>query len=137
MDQHRPRALERAIALAKESGVTVAQAEDALFGFTDAEVGGALALHWNFPSELADAVAQHQRRLEEIQDQESLAAYVVRARDYARSHGLTDGVDLPTRMSPSREWVMAPLAPILEQGGGIDGIMQRASVFIDQTMGAG
>ena len=137
MDQHRPRALERAIALAKESGVTVAQAEDALFGFTDADVGGALALHWNFPSELADAVAQHQRRLEEIQDQESLAAYVVRARDYARSHGLTDGVDLPTRMSPSREWVMAPLAPILEQGGGIDGIMQRASVFIDQTMGAG
>ncbi len=71
-----------------------------------------------------------------MSDPDSLTACVVRARDFARSCGLTDGVDVPSRVSPAREWAMPPVAPVLEQGGGIEGMMQRATAFIEQTIGA-
>ena len=135
LDQHRPDALRRAILLARAEGMSLADAEQSLLGFTDAQVGGALALHWNFPPELATGVAEHQRPLEEIRDRDGLGAYVVRARSFAHARGLTDGVETPAPVPAAREWTLPPIAPVLEQRGGMDGMRQRASAFIEHTIG--
>ncbi len=36
---------------------------------------------------------------------------------------------------PARDWLIAPIAPVLDQGGGIDGVIERANAFIQQTIG--
>ena len=136
LDQHRPEMLRRAVLLAQREAMTLPDAERALLGFTDAEVGGALALHWNFPSELAAAVAEHQQPIDHFADRNSLAALIVRARDFARGRGLTDGVEPAQEQEPDRGWLIAPVAPVLAQAGGIDGVIERAAAFIDQTMGS-
>lgn len=45
LDQHLPQALDDAVRCAAEAGLTVHEAEREVLGFTDAELGGALALH--------------------------------------------------------------------------------------------
>jgi len=119
------------VTLARQEGISLATAQRRLLGFSDAEVGGALALQWNFPPDLAIAVAQHQVALESLDDQNGLVALVVRARAFARSQGLCDGLEPPALTAPASEWTSAPLAPLLEQGGGLDGLVQRAAVFLN------
>ena len=137
MDQQRPRELRQCIDIATARGWTIAQAERQVLGYTDAEVGGALALHWNFPIELATAVAEHQRPIAQITDRNSLAAFVVRSRDFALARGLSDGVEEQLAPhEPERDWLVAPIAPFLAQGGGFQGLSERAAAFIDQTIGS-
>ena len=137
LDQHRPDALRRAMHLAAAEGMTLPEAEYALLGYSDAELGGALALHWNFPIELATAVAEHQRPIAQITDRNSLAAFVVRSRDFALARGLSDGVEEQLAPhEPERDWLVAPIAPFLAQGGGFQGLSERAAAFIDQTIGS-
>jgi len=135
LDQHRPDMLRRAVMLSQLEDMPLPDAQRALLGFTDAQVGGALALHWNFPAELAEAVANHQRSLDELGDRNSLAALVVRARSFARDRGMTDGVEAEAAGEPDRGWLIAPVASVLAQAGGIDGVIERAAAFIEQTMG--
>lgn len=135
LDHHRPDALRRAVTLAEREEITLSEAETALLGYTDAQLGGALALHWNFPIELAVAVAEHDRPVAEFSNQTNLAALVVRARQFARDRGLTDGVEAEAVREPDRGWLIAPVAPILAHAGGIDGVIARASAFVEQTMG--
>lgn len=136
LDHHRPEQFRRATTLARQEGITVAQAEESVLGFTDAEFGGALAMHWNFPELLVEAVTDHQRCGSELKDPGSLAGLVIQAREFAHSHGVTDGVDEPSRVIPAREWTIPPVAPVLQQGGGMDGLLQRAGVFIEHTIGS-
>ena len=77
-------ALQHAILLHQQRGLSMHDAERQVLGFTDAELGGALALHWNFPSSLADAVARHNLDVNALPDPKSLAAFVIRARMFAR-----------------------------------------------------
>jgi HD-like signal output (HDOD) protein len=134
LDQHRPDMLRRAILLAEREQMSLPDAERALLGYTDAQVGGALALHWNFPADLAAAVAQHQQPIEAL-ERDSLAGLVVRARDFARDRGMTDGVEPATEREPDRDWLIGPVAPVLAQAGGFDGVLERAAAFVEQTMG--
>jgi HD-like signal output (HDOD) protein len=134
LDQHRPDMLRRAILLAEREQMSLPDAERALLGYTDAQVGGALALHWNFPADLAAAVAQHQQPIEAL-ERDSLAGLVVRARDFARDRGMTDGVEPTTEREPDRDWLIGPVAPVLAQAGGFDGVLERAAAFVEQTMG--
>lgn len=131
LDQARPDVLRNCVTLARQEGVSLPDAQRRLLGFTDAELGGALAFQWNFPPDLAIAVAQHQAPLESLDNPNGLAALVVRARSFARSQGLSDGLELPALTAPASEWTAAPLAPLLEQGGGLDGLVQRAAVFLN------
>ena len=96
MDQQRPRELRQCIDIATARGWTIAQAERQVLGYTDAEVGGALALHRNFPPDLADAVLRHNLDPNALPDPQSRAAFVMRARMFARASGLTDGVEPPS-----------------------------------------
>ena len=88
LDQGRPEPLRRALELRQTAGLTLHEAEREVFGFTDADLGGALALHWNFPASLADAVRGHARSLDTLPDANSLVACVLRARMFIRAYGL-------------------------------------------------
>lgn len=136
LDQARPDDLRRCVVLARQEGVSLPEAQRALLGFADAEVGGALARRWNFPPSLAQAVASHQQPLDALESGESLAGLVIRAREFALAHGLTDGLEQPALAAPAVEWTVPPLAPLLEQGGGLDGLSQRAAVFIHTASGS-
>ncbi len=46
-------------AQAQQSGCAFVEAERALFGCDHAEVGGAMARKWNFPTQIVDAIEQH------------------------------------------------------------------------------
>jgi len=135
LDQHRPDLLGEALTRARERGETLHQAERALFGFNDTDLGGALAVHWNFPEELAKAVREHSRTLDAPPERGSLAAVVARARIFARSYGLSDGLqERPDPVVPAPEWERAPLAVTLERAGGLDQIVERASAFLEAAL---
>lgn len=176
LDQARPAEFRRARILAADHHISVHDAERQVFGFTDAEVGGALALHWRFPEELASAIAQH---AEDVADgTPDLARIVARARGFAAANGLDDGVDVirncaTTSRAPSAAFhatisVMSPddlpasggdplratlgpldarasasdarpdpledaLIRLVEQQGGLEAVLDRATAFVEHT----
>ena len=136
LDQHRPRELMVVTTLALQKKISMFEAERAVLGFTDAELGGALAAHWNFPEELVDAVAQHHLKPDVIPDSDSLAAYVSRARIFARASGLSDGLERRQRAEPEPEWRVPPLSKALHQVGGMPGVQQRVEAFVSSALGA-
>lgn len=136
LDQHRPRELMAVTTLATRKKVTIAEAERAVLGFTDAELGGALAVHWNLPEDLVDAVRHHQLDPNALPDSDSLAGYVVRARLFARASGITDGIEIRNRGEVDAEWLMPPLSKTLQQAGGVPGVEERVSAFVDSALGS-
>ena len=135
LDQHRSSAFGEVLHLAGQ-GVSVVEAERRVLGFTEADLGGALALRWNFPDELVDAVANHALELKQLSDQQSLTACVVRARLFAHSLGVTDGVasERPESDDDSR-WIDPSVSAVLKEGGGVDGVMERVDSFMEHTVG--
>jgi len=130
LDQHRPAQLAKALRIAIEGTLPAADAEREVFGFTSSEVGGALALHWNFPSELAEVVAHHQFDVNALPDPESLSAYVIRARMFARAASVTDGFEAPlSRLGPS-VWDDLQVQKQMARSGGLDGILERVDAFL-------
>jgi HD-like signal output (HDOD) protein len=135
LDQHRPRELMAVTTLSVQKKISMFEAEKVVLGFTDAELGGALAAHWNFPEELADGVAQHHLPPDAITDSDSLAAYVSRARIFARASGLSDGLEQRQRAEPAPEWRVPPLSKALHQVGGMPGVQQRVEAFVASALG--
>lgn len=136
LDQHRPRELMAVTTLAVQKKISINEAERAVLGFTDADLGGALAAHWNFPEDLVAAVALHHLRPSQIPDSDSLASYVSRARTFARSSGLSDGLEQRQRAEPEPEWRVPPLSKALHQVGGMPGVQQRVEAFVASALGA-
>ena len=134
LDQHLPQALQLSIRLAARGGVPLPEAQRTLLGFSDAELGGALALHWNFPESLAEAVARHQLDPDDLPEPRSLAAFVVRARMFCRAAGLSDGAEPVRREDPEPAWSRPSLEGALRSAGGIEGMLERADAFLDHTL---
>ena len=135
LDQVRPQALHDAIARSRTGEVTLHEAERQILGFTDAEFGGAVALHWNFPEPLVGAVRDHARPLDTLPDPTSLTATVLRARMFVRAYGLGDGVTAYTEPAPpSAEWDNPPLSVTLRQSGGMANVMERVEAFVGSTL---
>ncbi len=135
LDQHLPERFRAAVRRAEQEQVPLHEAERELLGFTDAQLGAALARHWNFPGELCDAVANHPLNAYAIPDEMgSLTAYVVGARRFARAYGLSDGVEVAAAGPPPREWSAAPLADALARSGGMDGVLERVRAFLEATI---
>ncbi|MCK9485936.1 MAG: HDOD domain-containing protein [Dehalococcoidia bacterium] len=132
-----PSAFEDARRLAARSRIPLHQAQQALLGYTDAEVGGALALHWQFPAHLSIAIASHPRPADDLPESQTLARMVSRARALAAGHGVTDGVETPRPVAwpPDRCGSAAPEAdlPMLALGGGFPTLLHRASTFVEHT----
>ncbi len=130
LDQHRPAKLAEAKRLAETRALTPPEAEREVFGFTSSDVGGALALHWNFPPELAAVVAGHQLDVEALPDPHSLSAYVIRARMFARAAGITDGFETPLAHPGADVWDEPVVRKQMTQSGGLDGILARVDAFL-------
>jgi HD-like signal output (HDOD) protein len=163
MDQQAPEVLSDTIALALESGMPLIEAERALLGYTDADLGGALAVEWNFPEPLVDGI-----RLWPLPPEEqprTLAAVVGRARTLVIACGLGDGVPVMpmaaadgetgdfadfetsseslegdvqagTSHEPELppEWLERPLSIVLARLGGPGGIVRSADDFVESTL---
>lgn len=133
--QFHPGELETAKLLAAGGGFSLAQAQLELFGFTDVELGSALAARWDFPTDLVEVIAQHQFDTAIPMSNVSLAADVARARRYALAYGLTDGVEVRQRREPDAEWFVAPLSRALARAGGMPGLRETGQGFIEQALG--
>ncbi len=134
LDQHFPEALSESLAHANEHHVDLHEAERTVIGFDDARLGGALALHWNFPQPLVEAVAGHATEESELSDPQDATAHVVRARLFARSHGLPDGIEQRRRTAPPADWTVPPVSVALSQSGGIDGLLARVDAFLESAL---
>ena len=135
LDQNRPHVLTEVMTRARQQQETLHQAERGLLGYTDADLGGALALHWNFPESLAAAVQQH-AGLDAPPPSDSLAAIVMRARIFARSYGLSDGLrDRPDPLPEAGEVSSGQFTSSLAREGGMDRILERADAFIAAALG--
>jgi HD-like signal output (HDOD) protein len=144
LDQRRPQVLGEVLGLATAGHRTRYDAEHELLGFTDADLGGALATHWNFPPALAEAVQLH-ASLESLPAPDSLAAIVMRARLFARAYGLSDGVGAPAEAnaaSPSGSPASMPsdvadetLQASLDRSGGMERLLERVDSFLGATLG--
>lgn len=134
LDQRYPEALRHSLAHARANQMELVEAEREILGFGDDELGGALALHWSFPESLVEAVATHSLREDELPDRDSLSAHVIRARVFARSCGLPDGIERFKGTAPPQEWTVPPLSVSLDRSGGVEGVLERASVFLETAL---
>ena len=105
-----------------------------MLGFSDAELGGALAQHWTFPEPLVDAVTNHALRTDRLPDPNSRTAAVIRARLLACAHGLSDGLERGGHAGQSEEWTVPPISMALSQSGGIDGVLERVDAFLEPAL---
>lgn len=146
LDQARPDQFREAVMLARAGRMTLHEAERDIFGFTDAEVGGALALRWQFPADLALAIARHAGTVDSLCPSQTLARLVIQARQFVEERGITDGsdaaatrgvnspVEWPGAVDPPTGSTTPPfLMSLLEHDGGFEAIVGRASAFVEQT----
>ena len=134
LDQVRTDALTEAIELARRTSISLHEAERRIFGYSDADVGRELAERWAFPQPLVAAIGGHAAPLQQLPDPRSLTAFVVRARAFAQSYGLADGVETYDQSEAPSEWTTPPLSVALEQSGGMERVMERASAFQDSAL---
>ncbi|MDA1010719.1 MAG: HDOD domain-containing protein [Chloroflexi bacterium] len=133
--QHRPKWMAQAVDAAAERSIPVHQAELEQFGFTDAQVGSALASAWSFPQGLVEAAERHQWPLSDIPDRRGLDSLVARARRFARAHGISDGVDVVgSRLHPDVEWQMPRVVQAMGEIGGVEGVIERAKAYVYDTV---
>lgn len=134
LDQSAPEAFRAVVSQFRSQGGRLVEIERELLGYSDAEVGGALARMWNFPEELAEAVQHHELDPYALPAPGTLTGCVVRARVFARSFGLSDGVERDEPFDQPAEWSMPPLSVALQRGGGIDGLLERVEAFMDSAV---
>jgi len=135
LDQNRPHVLTEVMTRARQQSETLHQAERGLLGYTDADLGGALTLHWNFPESLAESVRGH-ANLDSPPASDSLTAVVMRARIFARSYGLSDGLrERPDPLPAADELGESQFSRSLQREGGMDRILERADAFIAAALG--
>lgn len=136
LDQHRPRLLAEVVTRARQQRETLHQAQRGLMRFTDTDLGGALTEHWNFPAPLCEAVREHSRSLDSPPEDGTLAAVVARARIFARSYGMSDGlVERPDPRPSPEAWATETITSSLAREGGMDRILERADAFLVAALG--
>lgn len=129
--QHRSDVLQAAAAEARETRTSIHEVQQRRLGYTDADVGAAIADSWGFPVPLVEAIAQHGRSIYDLRDLRSLETVVVKARRFARSHGVADGLDhLDVLPIPDIEWRAAAIERALHRLGGAPGILDRARSYV-------
>jgi len=134
LDQYAPQAFSAAVQQWRQQGGRLLDVQRDLLGYTDAELGGALATHWNFPEDLAHAVAHHELDPYALPESGTLAGCVVRARVFARSFGMSDGLESTDPFEQPAEWAVPPLSVALNRTGGIEGLLDRVEAFMDSTV---
>ena len=129
--QHCSDALRAAAIEARETGAPIHEIQERALGYTDAEVGATIADSWGFPVPLVEAIANHGRSIYDVRDPRSLETVVVKARRFARSHGVVDGLDqLNVIPVADIEWQAPAIERALRRLGGAEGILDRARGYV-------
>jgi HD-like signal output (HDOD) protein len=163
LEQARPAEFVRARDHARDLNLSMHDAQQYLFGFTDADVGAALARHWRFPVDLSLAIEHHANPRDAIPESAGLARLVARARTFAMTNGITDGVDtyracaasrgrqaaafratmsvmspddLPARADAHPSRLQDALERLVAQEGGLETVLDRAAAFVEHTAAA-
>ena len=134
--QQRPREFMALLTEGRRRGTPLSEMERQALGFADADLGAAITRGWKFPDPLCDAVAHHDDPLGSFDDPRDLDETVVRARRFARAHGITDGIDAPSGLEPDPDWQGTRLASALERSGGVKKIIEWAGSFLEHTTAA-
>ena len=125
----RPAEFARALEVSGRDGIPLVEAQRRMLGYTDAELGRAMATRWGFPESLSEAAGAADGLRT---GRGSLAALVREARAYVLARGETDGAD--TRLeAPAPLWATPRVAASLEQAGGWRGILDRSALFVDHA----
>ncbi|MDA1240300.1 MAG: HDOD domain-containing protein [Chloroflexi bacterium] len=132
--QHRPEWLVESVTLAAQDGIPIHEAQRHLFDFTDAELGAAIARASSFPERLIEAVERHAWPLAAFEDRTSLGYLIVRARRFARHHGIADGVDpVTSRGTVDFDWRQPKVIAALRHAGGIATVLKRGEEFLSES----
>lgn len=137
LDQSAPAALARAVETARENGLSLTEAERTILGFSEEQLGGALALHWGYPPDLVEAIALDD--LSESQSAGPLAAVVRQARRIALSarlpHGLPElpGGDADAALQPALDAPPTVLRELMAIGG-VDALRARVEALLDGVL---
>jgi len=100
LDRYCPRGLREVTALIGPGRLRLQDRERLVFGFTDAEIGAALAQRWRLPPTVVEAVRTHGVRRDEVTEQNRVATALVRARIFARAQGMSDGLESSAAREP-------------------------------------
>ena len=134
LDQRLPDGLEHAAQHAQQHELTLPDAELDVLSYTDAQLGAALCERWALPAPLVQAIGGHMLDVERLPPRGSLTSVVVRARVFARSSGLSDGIEVAVEAPLRPEWAAPPLSVALDRAGGMEGVLGRVSAFIDSAI---
>ncbi len=135
LDQHRPDLLRETLERSRNLGVPLHDVQLALLDFTDAQLGGALALSWNFPESLVASAEGYSLGDPELPGTPDLTANVASARAFALSLGISEGLDTVGPTPRPVAWEHAGVAGALRRSGGVDGVVERANAFVSATAG--
>ena len=129
--QARPRECGRALAAARATGEPLCDLERRETGFSHDDVGFALAVRWQFPDFLADAIGQGHAGASDPRSG-GLPTIIATAGTLARHFGINSGYE--STAQPLRG-LSPELAELEAACGGMQSILQRAHAFIESVTG--
>lgn len=129
LEQYYPQAMLQVIHAAERLGIQHHQAEEQILGFNHADVGLALAIHWNLPIVLAEAIGYHHCIPAAVNAPE-LVAVVAIASDI--SNMLEDGIDEDLRQAVINKEAMQVLGIAPEQ---IEALLAGCKVEVERSAG--
>ncbi len=136
LDQQAPDLLGDALSLAQEGGISLREAELALFGYTDSDLGRLLARQWNFPDDLVEAIGAWPQPPETQPG--TLAEVLHHSRNLATACGLPDGLEHPRGTALPAEvpevWLQQPWSAALGSLGGVQGVIEKSDSFVEATL---
>ncbi len=135
LDQHHPDLLRETQDRARRSGVPLHDVQLAVLNFTDAQLGGALALSWNFPESLIAAVEGFSLGDPNLPGIPDLTSHVASARAFALSLGISEGLDTVEPTPPPVAWDDPAVVGALRKSGGVVGVVERADAFVSTMVG--
>lgn len=134
LDQFAPREFARALEAARELGMPLGAAQRELIGFTECELGAALAAHWNYPAELVAAIAAGDLDETALAEAGPLDRLVTQARLTATSVHLGDGLPGTPGLIPAplpADGAVEPNMPGIARVGGVEELRARVDAFLD------
>lgn len=131
LDQYCPEGLHQVRTLTGPGLRRLHDRERAVFGFSDAELGGRLAALWHAPLPVRQAIEMSGLRREDVTDRHRVAAALIRARIFARAQGMSDGLEESPPRNPGSGFLPAKAQARLNQFGRWDDFLQRIDGLLE------
>ncbi len=129
LEQYYPQAMMRVVQTAERLGIRHHEAEEQILGFNHADVGLALAIHWNLPTVLAEALGYH-HCVSAASTAPKLVAVVAIASDIANL--IEDAIPEEQRQAFIDEDAMKTLGISADQ---LEALLQGCQVEMERSMG--